>query len=100
MPPFFVLVFGQIENRINELAARRVTTEQRRRALREQKFEKRMTLALPGRDHKPVRDDIAGWYNLRNDAAHGERLTEYNVEVVLERADQLDAMLRAPSENP
>jgi hypothetical protein len=44
---FFVLVFGQIENRINELAARRVAIE-RRRALRGQKFEQRMSLALHG----------------------------------------------------
>jgi hypothetical protein len=27
---FFVLIFGQIENRINELAARKVAAEQRR----------------------------------------------------------------------
>jgi hypothetical protein len=90
---FFVLVFGQIENRINELAARRVATEQRR-ALRGQRFEQRMSLALPGRDHRAVRDDIARWYNLRNDAAHGERLATHNIDGVLERADQLDAMLR------
>lgn len=96
---FFVLIFGQIENRINELAARRLTAE-RRRALRSQRFEQRMTLALPGRDHQAVRDDITHWYNLRNDAAHGERLATHNIGGVLERADQLDVMLSERPERP
>jgi hypothetical protein len=96
---FFVLLFGQIENRINELAARKVMTEQRR-ALRDQKFEKRMSLALPGRENKMVRDDFTRWYNLRNDAAHGEHLAEYDINAVLERADQVDAMLRGRPEKP
>jgi hypothetical protein len=96
---FFVLIFGQIENRINELASRKVA-EDRRRTLREQKFERRMGLALPGRDHKTLRDDIARWYDVRNDAAHGERLAKYDIDAVLERADQLDAMLDARPEKP
>jgi hypothetical protein len=95
---FFVLIFGQIENRINELAARKQETEQRRLALRELKFEKRMSLALHGSHNKIIRDEITGWYNLRNDAAHGEHLAQYNIPRVLERADQLDAMLRGRSE--
>jgi hypothetical protein len=90
---FFVLIFGQIENRINELAARTVV-EDRRHILRERKFEQRMGLALRGRDHKTLRDDIARWYDLRNDAAHGERLARYDIDAVLGRAGQLDAMLR------
>jgi len=90
---FFVLVFGQIENRLNELAARKVAMD-RRHTLREQKLERRLGLALHGRDHKTLRDDIARWYNLRNDAAHGERLENYDIDAVLGRADQLDAMLR------
>ena len=90
---FFVLIFGQIENRINELAAIKMETETRRRALREQKFEKRMELALPGVGNKSVRGEIAGWYSLRNDAAHGERLSEYNIDTVFERAEWLEAIL-------
>jgi hypothetical protein len=96
---FFVLIFGRIENRINELAARRTATD-RRPALRDQKFEKRMGLALSGRDNKALRDDFSRWYNLRNDAAHGERLTKYDINAVLERADKLDAMLREQPEKP
>jgi hypothetical protein len=65
---FFVLIFGQIENLINELAAMKVATEARRRALREQKFEKRMELGLSGSENRAVRNEIAGWYGLRNDA--------------------------------
>jgi len=97
---FFVLIFGQMENRINELAARKMATDQKRRALREQKFERRMNIALSGQDNKTVRDDIEGWYYLRNDAAHGERLARYNIEAVFERANQLDAMLMGQSEAP
>jgi len=96
---FFVLIFGQIENRINELAARKVAAD-RRRTLREQKFEQRMGLALPGQLHKTLRDDIARWYDLGNDAAHGERLARYDIDAVLGRADQLDAMLPEQPERP
>jgi hypothetical protein len=46
------------------------------------------------------RDDLLRWCNLRNDAAHGERLTKYDINAVLERADQLDVMLREQPESP
>lgn len=90
---FFVLIFGQIENRVNQLATMKLETEPRRRALREQKFERRMELALPGAENKTIRDEIAGWYSLRNDAAHGEHLAGYDINAVLDRVDQLDVML-------
>jgi hypothetical protein len=91
---FFVLVFGQMESRINQLAASRVTMETQRQALREQKFARRMGLALPGPGNRAARDKIAVWYDVRNDAAHGERLVEYDIDAIFERADQLEAMIR------
>lgn len=95
---FFVLIFGQIENRLNELAGRRVGTDaKRRRALRGRKFEQRLDLALQAPANQELRKEIASWYELRNDAAHGERLANYNIAAVFERADQLEAFLREQS---
>jgi len=93
---FFVLIFGQIENRLNELALRRLRTERERNAIREARFQRRLETALPGADNKDLRKTISGWYDLRSDAAHGERLHErYNVAAVFERAFELDALVSA-----
>jgi hypothetical protein len=94
---FFVLIFGQVESRLNELAARRVGKDKRTQtAIREAKFEKRLKLALPDSEHQPIRGEIAAWYELRSDAAHGERLTySYNVATVFDRAFELDALVGA-----
>jgi hypothetical protein len=91
---FFVLVFGQVESRINELASRRVAMEQQRYALRAQRFERRLGLALTGAQYRTVREELITLYRLRNDAAHGERLAEYDVEALFRRADHLEGMLR------
>jgi hypothetical protein len=91
---FFVLIFGQIENRLNELAVRRVKDKKGQAALRETKFGRRLKLALPGPENAAIRSEIAGWYGLRSDAAHGERLTHtYNVPNVFGRAFVLDALV-------
>jgi hypothetical protein len=91
---FFVLIFGQIENRINELAGRKLTTERQRLALRDTKFGRRMGMTLPGPDNKAVRDEIESWYGLRSEAAYCERLTTYNIANVFDRADQLESLLQ------
>ena len=95
---FFVLIFGQIENRISEMAAGKMTTERQRRALREQKFEKRMGLASPGTAYVAIREEIAGWYDLRSDAALGRHLARYNIAAAFDRAARLDTMSRDLSE--
>ena len=96
MQPFFVLIFGQIENRLNELAARRVGSDAgRRAATRELPFERRLERALPSSENETLRGEIAKWYGLRNDAAYGERMTSYNIETVFERAFELDGLVNA-----
>ncbi len=91
---FLLLVFGQIEARVNRLAASRSATDQRRRALRGQPFEQRLALALQGDDMAEIRRRIAIWSNWRNDAAHGERLVSgYNVADMFETTYQLEALL-------
>lgn len=94
---FFVLIFGQIENRLNRLAASRVGSERRRRgAVRDLPFKRRLDLALPGSDYAALRSEIDEWYELRSDAAHGESLGgRYNVSVVFERAFELDGLVNA-----
>jgi hypothetical protein len=94
---FFVLIFGQIENRLNELAIRRLGKDKKRQAaIRDAKFEKRLALASPAPEDEPIRQEIEGWHKLRSDAAHGERLTStYNVATVFERAFALDALVSA-----
>ena len=65
-------------------------------AIREARFQRRLETALPGADNKDLRKTISGWYDLRSDAAHGERLHErYNVAAVFERAFELDALVSA-----
>lgn len=68
---FFILIFGQLENRINALAQQKITELSQRRALRESKFEKRLEIAL--RDQTSLKTEIEGWYGVRSDAAHGDR---------------------------
>jgi hypothetical protein len=92
---FCVLIFGQVENRLNELAVRRVGKDRKRQAaIRNSRFEKRLALALPVSSDTPLRSEIARWYERRNDAAHGERLVDgYDVEAVLNRAFELDSLV-------
>jgi hypothetical protein len=92
-----VLIFGQIENRLNELAVRRGGKDRKRQAaIREAKFGKRLELALPAAGDQAMRGEIAGWYERRNDAAHGEHLTDgYNVASVFARAFELDGIVSA-----
>jgi hypothetical protein len=99
---FFLLIFGQVENRLNELAARRAGGDgARQAAVREAKFTRRLALALPGENYRPLRAEIAAWYDLRSDAAHGERLTSgYEVALALQRAFELDAMVQKEADAP
>jgi hypothetical protein len=99
---FLVLIFGQIENRLNELALQRAGAGSgRRRAMREEKFEKRLDTALPGPDSETLRRQISGWYDIRSDAAHGERLNDdYNVATVFTRAFELETLVAALLDQP
>lgn len=53
---FFVLIFGQLEKRITDLAVRKVYRQQEKNALRGHKFEKRLEIAL--RDQPDLRKEI------------------------------------------
>ncbi|QXX73935.1 hypothetical protein [Methylovirgula sp. HY1] len=89
---FFVLIFGQLENRINALAQQKISDSKQRQALREGKFEKRLEIAL--RNQSDLRMEIEGWYRVRNDAAHGESIASgYEIEAVLERAREIEKLL-------
>jgi hypothetical protein len=91
---FLLLVFGQTEARVNRFAVSRSATDQRRHAVRDQPFRQRLALALQGDDITEIRRRIGIWYNWRNDAAHGERLTSgYDVADMFETAQQLEAIL-------
>ncbi|MBV9757558.1 MAG: hypothetical protein JO047_10925 [Alphaproteobacteria bacterium] len=91
---FFLLIFGQIESRINELAKRRQRRAEAREAVRELPFERRLHMALPGRHRDTARQEIKRWYVLRNASAHGERLAaDYRVAEILQRAKELDRLI-------
>ncbi|MGC2524149.1 MAG: hypothetical protein WA417_16170 [Stellaceae bacterium] len=95
---FFVLIFGQVESRINGLAASRLTRPEQRSAIREAKFERRLAKALPGAGWRRVREELEDWYKTRNRAAHGEEVVAggYNISGIFERARELDALLSDP----
>jgi|SRR5271163_4426642 len=94
---FFVLIFGQVESRINGLASSQLTRPEQRAALREAKFGQRLGKALPGAGWRRVREELEGWYQTRNRAAHGEELAGgYNISGIFERARELDALLLHP----
>jgi hypothetical protein len=89
---FFALIFGQIERRISELAARKVNRAKEKSALREAKFERRLEIAL--RDDRVLRNEIAHWYSIRNAPAHGQGLASgYDIGKVLLTARVIDALL-------
>jgi hypothetical protein len=87
-----VLIFGQIERLITELAARKVNRAEERSALREAKFERQLEIAL--RDERVLRNEIADWYSLRNAPAHGQGIASgYGIGKVLLTARVIDALL-------
>ncbi len=89
---FFVLIFGQLENRVTQLALQTVSEPKQQQALREAKFEKRLEIALRGRGE--LRREIKGWCSIRNDVAHGESIASgYEIKSVLSRAEEIDALL-------
>lgn len=94
---FFLLAFGQIEKRINLLAASRLEREAERAGLRRLPFERRLTMALPSDAQKRLREEIANWYELRSRAAHGAFIaSEYNISAVFLRTRELEARLSKP----
>jgi hypothetical protein len=94
---FFLLAFGQIEKRINLLAASRLEREAERASLRQLPFERRLAIALPSAAQDRLRREIAGWYELRSRAAHGEFVaSEYNISAVFMRTRELEARMPLP----
>jgi hypothetical protein len=90
----FLLIFGQLENRLNKLAERRIADPTGRSALRDQRFERRLEMALRDLPNRDLEREILGWYGLRNLAAHGRYLaSSYNIGAVLSRAQQLEELL-------
>jgi hypothetical protein len=85
---FLVLVFGQIEARLNAIVEARMTSGQERRTPRELGFDRRLNLALPSVANGELRRDIANRSRIRNEAAHGRELP-----AIFERAYQLEALL-------
>ena len=91
---FFILIFGQIENRINTLASGRLSRSEERTAIRGEGFLQRLRTALPGQERVSLREELEGWYGMLNRAAHGDRLaSDYNIAGILARAVELEALL-------
>lgn len=91
---FFVLIFGQVESRINELASSRLGRSDQRAAMREARFERRLLTALPGPVWAGVREELGSWYKTRNRVAHGEAVAGgYNLSGIFSRARELDELL-------
>jgi len=89
---FFVLIFGQLENRITTLAIQKEQQETRKNALRDAKFEKRLEIALRG--HADLKNEIEDWYAVRNDVAHGRGIADgYDIGAVLSKARAIDKLL-------
>jgi hypothetical protein len=95
---FFLLIFGQIEDRINALARGRLSTRQQS-SLRTLKFEKRLALAVP--NNTALKSVIEGWYEDRSDAAHGRSVASaYDIPAMLGRAREIEAQLVAAGAVP
>ena len=87
---FFILIFGQIEFRINELAAIRLTRSDQQAAIRERPFRRRLAIALPGARFNSTRNEMGGWYDRWNRVAHGETVTGFDLGVIFRRARELE----------
>jgi hypothetical protein len=66
---FFILIFGQLEKCITDLAVHKLKREEERAALRDAKFERRLEIAL--RNDHDLRAGIGEWYSARSDVVHG-----------------------------
>jgi hypothetical protein len=89
---FFVLIFGQLERRITDLAVQKMKREEEKTALRDARFERRLEIAL--RDDHKLRLGIEEWNSVRGDVVHSERIAAtYHVARVLARARQIEALL-------
>jgi hypothetical protein len=95
---FFLLIFGQIEDRINALARGRLSARQQA-SLRGLKFEKRLALALPS--DTALRSVIEDWYEDRGDVAHGRSVASaYDIPAMLARAREIEGQLIAAGAVP
>jgi hypothetical protein len=101
---FFVLSFATLELHITRLASARLRDEERRTAMRGDKFEKRWEAAVKVakevlRQSPPwerERSVVFSWYTIRSDIAHGRSPSNLaDVSSVLLRADEVAATLDA-----
>jgi len=82
---FFVLIFGQLEQRVASLA-----TAGEDRGSGRRHFTSLLAAALPGRDERYRRREIERWRALRNRAAHGEEIAaSYSIGDILARVREL-----------
>jgi hypothetical protein len=82
---FFILIFGQLEQRVASLATAGEGRGSGRRG-----FTSLLAAALPRRDERDRRREIERWYALRNRAAHGEEIAaSYNTGDILARVREL-----------
>lgn len=90
---FFILVFGQLERRIDQFAGAIPQPQPLARG-RQKNFGSRLGTALPGKGQRLRRREIEQWYALRNRAAHGEEIAAgYNLRAIIARARELEAEL-------
>jgi hypothetical protein len=92
---FFLLIFGQIERRITDLAVSKAQRQEEKTYWggRSAPFDRKLEFAL--RDHgTALKDEIGNWYDDRSDIAHGRSLAS-GIEIgpVLARAREIDALL-------
>lgn len=100
---FFILIFGALEKQIGLLASARLHAADRRDAMRDAAFEKRLGTAVKvaievlervrAASIESVQAKIAEWYELRNQIAHGEAPTDLvDVVAVLEQAKTMSEL--------
>jgi hypothetical protein len=101
---FFVLLFGALERQMNLLAVARQNDEDRRTAMRNAPFERRLEAATRvatesigaarTADIVSAHERILGWYEIRNQIAHGEPPTSLlDVVALLRQAAAISALL-------
>ena len=89
---FFVLIFGQLENRITTLAMQNLQQPTKQSALRAAKFAKRLDIALGG--YLDLKDGIEDWYVVRSNVAHGGEIAAgYDIGAILVKTRAIEKLL-------
>jgi hypothetical protein len=92
---FFLLIFGQIERRITDLAVEKVERSAEKQYLRGRNagFDRKIEIALRDQSDE-LKEDLTNWYGVRSDIAHGRSLAS-GIEIgpVLASAGEIDVLL-------